>query len=188
MNHPADCQDHFARLHQRVLRIEHGIFNAVTVVLLATLAMGLFAPFLAVEKRRSKSSSTLFSSVFGLDESGVGALERHPVLAGIPLGIYLLVVLFAVGACCAVLLRLSDRRLAALRIAIIALLVGSAGAWLFFMMAASDYPELRMFSPATIWLTVGAVIGLFAMRLGNYILNNDVGMAVSLKKFDASRS
>jgi len=45
-----------------------------------------------------------------------------------------------------------------------------------------------MFSPATIWLTVGAVIGLFAMRLGNYILNNDVGMAVSLKKFDASRS
>lgn len=184
MSETADYKIPYDQLSDRLRRIEKGIFNTLTVLAVAAHGLGLFLGFLVLDTEPDSptESLNLLHSVFGLSESGIGELERNPVAGGIPLAVVLVAVLFSLATNLLILGELTDGRLSVLKASTAALTIATIGAWIFVFLLASESPDMRALSPATWSLTAAVVVSFVVIRLGDYILYNDVAAALVKKE------
>lgn len=158
----------FGDLESRVYRIERGFFSAITVLMIASIIVGLFQPFFVKDgsRTREKIEIGLVSFVFQPAESGLSQAERHPIVLGIAAGVCLLAVLVALVAALRTLFTLDRSGTGMLTLATMVLIVGTLGSWFLQIVLY----EPRSFALATLWFAVASIFSIVATRFGRYIV------------------
>lgn len=157
-----------AELRARLHRIEMSLFRAAVVIACSGLLLGLFLPFLMASEPSADQENTLrlIPAITGLAAAGGGPFRGEAMLASIAVGIFTAATVVTLVALLRLLGQPTARAIKAARIVAIVLLIGCGFAWLLVLaLAAHSGGGARPLSPATLSITLGALIGVAAPTL-----------------------
>ena len=149
-------------LRDRVAKLELLVFRAVVVVAIAALVVSLFVPFLsATDPDTEDGSITLLSAITALNEAGNGPFSGQAAIAGVVVGVLLiLAVVTLIGLALLLRDRTGRRALVVAARLSVGLFVLCVFGWLLVLVLAAHFEgDVSAFSPALVCLTAGAVAG-----------------------------
>lgn len=170
-----------ALLERRVKRFENTAFYVLAGASLIALVVSVFTPFIRSTDGAEtvKETLTISSAISELPAAGNGPFEEQALMAGVFVGLYLVLVLLALVAVILMMAKASAKRYNFALVSSVLLLIGSGVAYLLVAIVAGRF-NTSTFSPAVILTAIAAIFVLISAGLGRYILDqNDELPAVS---------